>query len=327
MKLPEDTFSFRRRVAFGDCDPARIYYTPRAIDYCVEAIEAWWEAVLRISWTDLLAGRGLEVRFFRAECEFLRPLTAGQVARLGIRVADAPHPGLSFRVTGDGESGAPCFRATLTAGLFDRKRQLLVPIPEGDRERIAGYEAAFGREEAARDAGLRRVTPAGRDERSPEPAGTPAPPRERRTFPDGLFTRTRRFVYGDCSLSGTVYAPNVFRYAVEAVGEWFEEVPGISWLELVSVRKQGAPAVAASCDYHRPLQAGQAAAMGVRVIHLGRASLGLSIEGNGADGAPLFDARITLCFIDQEGGFRSMPIPEEFAGPIRAYRAACGASR
>jgi acyl-CoA thioesterase FadM len=323
--LPDEPFSFRRRVAFGDCDPARIYYTPRAIDYCVEAIEAWWESVLSVSWTDLLAGSGLEVRFFHAESEFIRPLTAGQVVRVRIRVSDTGQPRLSFRVTGEGESGELYFRAFLTAGLFDRERQLLVPISGDDRERIARYEADCGSEEAPPEAALGRVTPAGRGERSPEPGRAQDPPRETRMLPDGLFTRSRRVVYGDCTASGTVYAPKVFGYAVEAVGEWFEEVPGVSWLTLVSVRNQGAPAVAASCDYHRPLAAGQAVAMGVRVIHLGRASLGLSIEGNDPEGEPLFDARITLCYIDQESGFRSMPIPEEFAGRIRAYRASCEA--
>jgi acyl-CoA thioesterase FadM len=227
-------------------------------------------------------------------------------------------------LTGEGEFGEPCFRAFLTAGLFDRKRQVPVPLSRNDRERVARYEADCGSEEAGTDAGLGRVTPAETGERSWVPRGGQDPAQERRTFPDGLFTRIRRVVYGDCSVSGTVYPPKVFEYAVEAVGEWFEEVPAVSWLTLVSVRKQGAPAVAAACDYHRPLSAGQAVAMGVRVIRLGRASLGLSVEGNDLEGAPLFDARITLCFIDQEGGFRSIPIPEELAGRIRAYRAASG---
>lgn len=305
-------FFYARRVAFGECDPARIYYTPRAIDYCVEAVEAWWESTLSVSWTDLLTKRGLEVRFFRAESEFLRPLTAGQVVRVGIRVSANGQALLSFRATGEGESGEPCFRAMLTAGLVDRKRGVLVPIPGADQERVARYEAACGNGGTAPDAGPSREMPVG---------GNPLP--ERRAFPGGLFTRTRRVVYGDCSPSGTVYPPGVFRYAVEAVGEWFEEVPGISWLTLVSVRKEGAPAVAASCEYHRPLAAGESVAMGVRVTRLGRASLEFSIEGNDPDGLPLFDSRITLCYIDQKSGFRSMPIPDEFRRRIEAYRDSC----
>ena len=300
-------FTYPRRVAFGECDPARIYYTPRAIDYCVEAIEAWWESTLSATWSGMLARRGLEVRFLHAGSEFLRPLTVGQVVRVGVRVPEAGRTRLSFRVTGQEGSGEPNFRALLEVGLFDRRRRAMVPIPGEVRERIARYEAACGH-----------------GEELPERERGRRPPRGPRRFPKGLFARTVRVVFGDCSPSGTVYPPKIFGYAVEAVGEWFEEVPGISWLALVSVRKQGAPAVAASCDFHRPMTAGQAVAVGVRVTRLGRASIGLSVEGNDPDGLPLFDSRITLCYIDQEGGFRSMPIPEEFRRRIREYRAACG---
>lgn len=316
-------FVYPRRVAFGDCDPARIYYTPRAIDYCVEAIEAWWGSTLSASWAELAERSGLEVRFLRAGCEFLRPLTAGQEVRVRVRVPEAGRTGLSFRVTGEGESGEPRFRALLTAGLFDRKKEVPVTIPADTRERIARYEAACGNEGAAPDGGGPGEA-TGRSEGLPEKGDKQDLSPEKRRFPEALFTRTRGVVYGDCTPSGTVYPPKVFEYAVEAAGEWFEEVPGVSWLELVSVRKQGAPAVAASCEFHRPMAAGQAVVMGVRVISLGRASLGLSIEGNDPDGLSLFDSRITLCYIDQEGGFHSMPIPEEFRRRIQEYRAASG---
>src|SRR3989304_1747723 len=59
MKLPQEPFTYRRRVAFGDCDPARIYYAPRAVDYAVEAVEAWHESVLGVSWTEWIEGHRL----------------------------------------------------------------------------------------------------------------------------------------------------------------------------------------------------------------------------------------------------------------------------
>jgi len=301
-------YPYLRRVAFGDCDPARIYYTPRAFDYGVEAIEAWWESTLSISWSGLLE-RGLEVRILRAESEFLRPLTAGQEVRVGIRVPGTGPDRLRFRAVGEGEAGESYFRAAFTAALYDRKKERFVPISADDRDRIRRYEEACGNEGVApaEDGGEGRILPP-----------------ERRVFPEGLFTRIRRVVFGDCSPSGTIYPPKVLEYVVEAAGEWFEEVPGVSWLELVSVRNQGAPAVAASCEYHRPVVPGQDVGMGVRVAHLGRASIGLSIEGNDPDGLPLFDAQVTLCFIDQGSGFRSMPVPDELRRRIESYRERCG---
>jgi len=301
-------YSYLRRVAFGDCDPARIYYTPRAFDYGVEAIEAWWESILSVSWSGLLS-RGVEVRVLRAECEFLRPLTAGQEVRVGIRVPGTGPDRLRFRAVGEGAAEDPCFRAGFTAALYDRTQERFVPIPADDRDRIRRYEDACGNggETPAEGSGEGRIL---------------LP--ERRVLPEGLFTRTRRVVFGDCSPSGTVTLPKVLEYAVEAAGEWFEEVPGVSWLELVSVRNQGAPAVAASCECHRPMAAGQEVAMGVRVVRLGRASIDLSIEGNDPDGLPMFDSRVTLCFIDQRGGFRSMPVPDPLRRRIESYRELCG---
>lgn len=313
--MPAEPFSYRRRVAFGDCDPARIYYTPRAFDYCVEAIGAWWESTLSVSWTDLLARRGLEVRFSRAEFEFLRPLTAGQRVEVRIRVPETGRTRLTFRATGAGESGEPHFRAILTAGLVDRTREGEVPVPAAERERIVRYEASLGSAETA---------PAAAREGSPGPGGERGASRRGRGFPAGLFTCSRRVVYGECGPSGTVHAPRVFDFVVEAAGEWFEKIPGISWLELISVRRHGAPAVAASCEYHRPMTAGQPVGMGVRVYHLGRSTIGLSIEGNDPEGLPLFDSRIMLCYIDQESGFRSMPVPEEYRRRILEYQTACG---
>ncbi len=34
-------FTVTRTVKRGDCDPAGIIYTPRVLDYAMEALEAW----------------------------------------------------------------------------------------------------------------------------------------------------------------------------------------------------------------------------------------------------------------------------------------------
>ncbi|GAB4365177.1 MAG: hypothetical protein Kow00128_07540 [Deltaproteobacteria bacterium] len=298
-------FSYRRRVGFGDCDPARIYYTPRAFTYCVEAVEAWWEAVLSDSWTGLLARDGLEVRFFRARSEFARPLTVGQTVGVKVLVSDPGSDRIRFWLTGEDEAGERCFLADLAAGLYDRERDRIVPIPERDRERIFGYASAFGIEG---------------NPLSPQGMTDPPPPPGRRTFPDRLFARARRVAFGDCTPAGSADLPKIVEYAVETVGEWFEKVPGVSWLELVSVRMQGAPAVSASCELYRPVTAGREMAMGVRVLRLGRASLSLLVEGNDPEEIPLFDVGMTVCFIDQRDGFRSMPVPEELRRRIESYR-------
>jgi len=300
-------FFYRRRVAFGECDPARIYYTPRAVDYAVEAVEAWYGSVLGISFAELIDRRGLEASFMRVDCDFVRPLVAGQVFRMRVKVGGIEGENIRFHVEGENDSGEPYFRVDLLACFAERKGHAPVPIPPEHRKRI----------ETCREPqeGEARV----REEKGRSPL--------RKDRPSGAapFTRKRRVLYGDCGPSGTIHPPKVFEYATEAIGEWFEEIPGISWLELVSVRRQGAPMVAALCEYLRPMVSGQELTMGVRVTRLGRASIGFAVAGHDADGMLCFDAQMVACYIDQRDGFRPMPIPEEFYGRIEAYRAACEA--
>ena len=41
-------FIYHRRVAFGECDPARIFFAPRAVDYAVETVEVWFNEVIGV---------------------------------------------------------------------------------------------------------------------------------------------------------------------------------------------------------------------------------------------------------------------------------------
>ena len=326
--MTAEPFSYRRRVAFGECDPARIYYAPRAVDYAVEAVEAWYGSVLGIPWADLADRQGLESAFSRVECEYLRPLIAGQVIRVRIGVVGTERAKIHLLATGEDGSGDPCFHVSLVACLVERDHITAVPFPPEMIDRIEAYRALCGKGTAVPAGGRRRDDAPGRaGEDLGRDGAIRLSPRRVRTNVAVPFTRHRRVVYGECGPSGTIYPPKVFEFAIEVIGEWYEEVPGISWLDLVSVRRQGAPFVSVACDYLRPMVPGQGIAMSVRVTRLGRASIGFSVVGRDDEGAPCFDARLAACFIDQEKGFRSMPIPEEFYGRIEAYRAACGAER
>lgn len=139
-----------------------------------------------------------------------------------------------------------------------------------------------------------------------------------------LFCRSLRVMSGDCDASGIIYPPRVFDYAVEVIGEWFEEILGGSWMELVCNRKQGAPFVSASCEYLRPMVPGHLLTLAVRVISMGGARIRVAVVGYDDNGEACFDARLAACFIDLNG-FKAMQIPEEFRLRVQAYRLACEA--
>ena len=84
--MTNSPFTLVRRISWGECDPARIYYTPRAIDYSVEAVEAWYEAILGVSWVELAERYGLDASFVQVACDYRRPFVASQMAHLKIWV-------------------------------------------------------------------------------------------------------------------------------------------------------------------------------------------------------------------------------------------------
>ncbi|MDR3440195.1 acyl-CoA thioesterase [Telmatospirillum sp.] len=69
-------FSWRRKVSFVDCDPAKIAYTGRLVGIAIEAIEVFWESVLDgQSWYALQEEHGLGMPFVRLESSFQSPVT------------------------------------------------------------------------------------------------------------------------------------------------------------------------------------------------------------------------------------------------------------
>ncbi len=311
-------FSMQRRVSWGECDPARIYYTPRAINYAVEAVEAWYEVVVGLSWTGLVERYDLDAPFVHIECDYLRPLVASQVVRLRVWVCRADCTSVAFVVSGEDEKGASCFRARLVGVFVEAKTLTPLAIPAEIRQRIESYRARCGEADETLNRSNFPGVPA-----EPLAEGAEAGGMGQYRLPSGatLFARQRRVVYGDCDASGRIYAPKAFDYAVEAIEEWFEDVPGVSWMDLVCLRKQGAPFVTAGCDYLRPMVPGQSLRVEVRVTRLGGASISFAVTGYDDRGVACFDARLAACFIDQDG-FRTMRIPEEFRLRIEAFMAA-----
>ena len=317
--MPTSPFTIQRRVAWGDCDPARIYYTPRAVDYAVEAVEAWSEEVLEISWVELANQYDLDATFVHVDCEYLRALVASQVVDLQVWVTGVELCSVTLTVVGKGNDGVPCFLAHLVGCFAERSKAANIPLPAEFRQRIELYQGQCGEMTTIVKSGNRSGLMTGRNAAGlgTNDAGSCCLPAA--TAP---FTRKRRVRYGDCTVAGNVYAPRVFDYAVEAIGEWYEEVLEISWMDLVWKRQQGAPFVSVSCEYLRPMVPGQTMAVTVWVTRLGGASVEFAVVGCDAKNTPCFDARLAACFIDQDG-FKTMRIPEEFRTLIQAYQANC----
>jgi acyl-CoA thioesterase FadM len=310
-------FTFQRRIAWGNCDPARIYYTPWAVDYAVEAVEAWSETVLGFSWVELAERYALDARFVQIDCDYLRPLVASEIVHLKVWVTSVDHATVVLTVSGENGNGSLCYLARLAVCFAERKNTATVPIPVEFRQRIESYQGQCADTAMVMQRVQRSALISGRSTSSSPFCCS---------LLDGAvpFMRHRRVVYGDCCVSGILYAPRVFNYAIETVEEWYEEILGISWMDLVCKCEQGAPFVSVSCEYLQPIFPGQTLTVTVRVTRLGGASLGFAVVGYDAKGSACFDAHLAACFIEQDG-FKTMRIPEVYRVRIQAYQSICDA--
>jgi 4-hydroxybenzoyl-CoA thioesterase len=309
-------FIYSRTVAFGECDPARIYFAPRAVDYAVEAVEAWFVEVLGVSWGDLFSSHGLEARFISTDCEYKRPLVAGQVVQVRLAVVTTCQN--SFVLSAAGVLGPDeiSFRVGLEIGFVDCDSGMFIPIPEKFQELIQSCRTHFMNSDsgAAESSELLVHVPL----RTVDEGWLPV-------SRSGLvpFTRQHRVRYGECGISGKIYPPKLVECAVEAVGEWYESCLGISWLEQC-IRKRGTPFLNIRCEYLRPIVLGQTITMVVRIPRLGNTSIGYEVKGYDESGAPCFESQMAACYISEESGSpRSYSFPNDLRSRILAYQGAC----
>jgi len=299
------SYEYRRMVRYGDCDASRNYYTPRAIDYAVEAVEGWFEHLLGVSWADLVSRHDMEVHFVHAGCEFRKTLTAGETVRAHVVVVGVDRSTVTFTVSGVNHAGELCFRTTLTSCFVERRQFNQIPVPPEFRERIETYQASYG---AGRPVTADRSVPSPLVVRSGEVP----------------FILRRRVVYGECGVSGTIYLPRVFDYLLEVNGEWYGKFLGISWMEQ-NIRKRGQPFLHVTCDILSRLVSGQHISLMLTVSRLGRSSISYSVQGYDENGTHCISAQLTACYsVEQNGALKATPFPDELREKITAYQAACG---
>lgn len=307
-------FVYRRRVAFGDCDPARIYFAPRAIEYAVEAVEAWFADALGVTWADFVKEHHLGVTTGCVDCAYSRSLVADQVVQVRVGVVEIERSTVTFSAVGEGASGEAYFWARLVTSFVDLEQGIPVSIPSPCRRQIKALQSEGAGKQAIPTANGRSGSGTGFSDRNDSnPLAVPTVP----------FTSQHRVVYGDCTVSGTIYVPKMFSHAVEAVGQWYRDTLKVSWLEQC-VRKRGTPFLRIMGECRRPLVPGRVVTFSVRVPRLGRSSIDYAVTGYDDEGGVCFHSLMSACYISDASGIpRSIPFPDEMRGRIEAYQAAC----
>ncbi len=138
-------FRIRRRVKWGETDPAGIVYTPRFLDYVLEAAEAWFEAVVGIDWLRLNMERGMGSPMVHTGIDYHSPLAAGETFDVTVTLEHIGRAAYTLEVAGHKPDGTHCFQAKAVAVIIDRAAMKSIAMPDEFRERMEAYQDACRR--------------------------------------------------------------------------------------------------------------------------------------------------------------------------------------
>lgn len=114
------SFTVQRTVAFGDCDPAGIVYTPRVLDYCLEAIDQLWRTILDgRGWYELTMDNNRGTPFVNVNMNFTGTMTPREILEITVRLAKVGRTSITFEVTAS-QSGRACFNGSLTSVIVEK---------------------------------------------------------------------------------------------------------------------------------------------------------------------------------------------------------------
>ena len=142
-------FTIRRRVRFGECDPAGVVYTVRFSDYMLSAMELFLAEMLGGTQAERWRALGAGIRIKALRFVFLAPLRPDDIFDMVVRVADVRRSSFDLAVVASSQDGRPAFEATISPICvpLDGERRS-VDIPAAFRERLVGYQELFRKAES-----------------------------------------------------------------------------------------------------------------------------------------------------------------------------------
>ncbi len=97
-------------------------------------------------------------------------------------------------------------------------------------------------------------------------------------LPQGLWSAKTKFRHGQCDPAGIVYTPHFFDVFNRAIEEWFDDVLGIPYQDVIGRRRTGLGYVSASATFFDPCMMGDTGEIFVLVDRVGTKSYGLTLH-------------------------------------------------
>lgn len=140
--LSEQPLVIRRRVKWGDCDPAGVVYTPVFSEYVISAAELFYGALFGSSPQHAKHEQGFGTPSRALAFDFRLSLRPDDDFEITVQVAAIHSRSYVLEVTGRTLGGAVIFVATLTPVCVARDERRSIEIPPAFREALLNYQAA-----------------------------------------------------------------------------------------------------------------------------------------------------------------------------------------
>jgi len=134
-------FTFRRRVAWGDSDTARMVYTGRFLDFVMDAVDAWWQAVTGYDWHALNVKLERGGPAVHVDLDFARAVYPGDELDCVVTLTRIGRSSVAVAVRGE-VAGASAFSANLVSAFIDVSRMKSEALPEAFRAQMESYRQA-----------------------------------------------------------------------------------------------------------------------------------------------------------------------------------------
>lgn len=140
----------RRRVLWGECDPAGVVYTPRFSDYVVAGCDFWFRHVLKHLNRPHPARKQIVFPMRAMSIEFTEMLEADDYFEMTVSLANLGRRSIALDISATSQ-GVPAFAASTTQIAFDQAQGKSVEIPQDLRARLEGIAAAASACDPPRD--------------------------------------------------------------------------------------------------------------------------------------------------------------------------------
>ena len=135
-------FTLRRRILWGDSDPAGVIYTPRVFHYAIETVEEWLVAILGHNWMELQDDFKLDTPTVKMGCEFFYPLRTGDEVDITLTIKKLGWASINYIIDGYNADKRHCFQVDQISCFVDSEKFEPVRIIDEFRNKIEAYQAA-----------------------------------------------------------------------------------------------------------------------------------------------------------------------------------------